>query len=71
MYQQAVEVLARQRTEERHRAASNWRAAAEARKAAEPRESLRQRTGWGLIRVGLKLTGPPTHRSSQPRAADL
>jgi hypothetical protein len=71
MNQQALETLTSQRTEERHQAASNWRAVTEARKAREPRESLRHRTGWGLIRVGLKLTGPPNHGSSVPRAAGL
>jgi len=36
----------------------------------EPRESVKDRVGWALIKVGLKLTGPPNPHAG-PRPADL
>lgn len=40
--------------------------------AGEQRESIRERAGWTLINVGLKLTGPPTpSRPTGPRPVSL
>jgi hypothetical protein len=38
----------------------------------EQRESIRERAGWTLINVGLKLTDPPANRhSARPHPAGL
>jgi hypothetical protein len=40
--------------------------------AGQPRESIRERAGWTLIHVGLKLTDPTARsQTARPRAASL
>jgi hypothetical protein len=77
MNSQLLDQLATQRNSEiqreaaaRHLAArGGLRGSSPATAAAEPRDTIRQRAGWTLIHVGLKLTGPPA--PSRPRTASL
>jgi hypothetical protein len=64
-----ISQLATQHVSETRAEAGAHRAAAAAREA---RESLRERAGWTLIHVGLKLTGPPAQgRHAGPHPASL
>jgi hypothetical protein len=64
MHPQLIEKLASQRHNEIHREAAERHLATT---AGGPRETIKQRAGWTLIHVGLKLTGPP----APPRTASL
>jgi hypothetical protein len=69
MNPQMLDQLASQRVTEVRREAASHRAPETAR---ESRESIRERAGWTLIHMGLKLTGPPaTGRHAEPRPAGL
>jgi hypothetical protein len=61
--------LATQRLAAVYQEATRWHPAAAGR---GPRESIQERAGWALIKVGLKLTGPPCPRQhARPRPAGL
>lgn len=69
MNPQILDQLASQRVTEVRREAGSHRAPATARQS---HESIRERAGWTLIHVGLKLTGPPaTGRHAEPHPAGL
>jgi len=62
------QVVSQHLSEVRQEATSCQLAAA----SREPRESVKERAGWTLINVGLKLTGQPgPRRHIRPRPADL
>jgi hypothetical protein len=63
------EIASQHITEVRESAARCRQASAVER---EPRESIRERAGWTLINVGLKLTDPPAKgHSPRPHPAGL
>jgi hypothetical protein len=63
------EVASQHITEVRQSASRCHRPSAEDR---EQRESIRERAGWTLINVGLKLTDPPANgHSARPHPAGL
>jgi len=66
MHPHTLEGLARQRRAELRQSASNHRIA----QLGEPHESIRVRTGWTLIDLGLRLAVQPAQRQAvAPRPA--
>jgi hypothetical protein len=69
MNSQLLDQLATQRVNDIRREAAACKSTAISR---EPRETLRERAGWTLIHVGLRLTVSPSGRqSAAPRPAGL
>jgi hypothetical protein len=60
-----IEELARERQSEAHRLAARQRAATQVRRE---HPSLRVRTGWTLVGLGLKLAVPAQRRPVTPTA---
>jgi len=66
MHPHTLEGLARQRRAELRKSASKHRIA----QLSEPHESIRVRTGWTLIHLGLRLAVQPAQRQAvAPRPA--
>jgi hypothetical protein len=61
-----LEEIARQRQSESQNQAARQRATAQIR---SPQPSLRVRTGWTLVGLGLKLAIPARQRPATPSAA--
>jgi hypothetical protein len=69
MYSQTIDQLTTQRVAEVRAEATRHRSPALIR---ESRESIRERAGWTLIQMGLRLTEPQvSHHNAGPRPAGL
>lgn len=64
MHQQALEEIARQKLAEMRAASDENRRAL----ASIPRQSLRTRTGWTLIDLGLKMIAEPRRSAAAARS---